>query len=91
MPKIFALGCPTPVLEGLVKYTTPHDMQVIEYAMMNRVNSFFVDNGGEFQGKGLEACAQRLGIRIKKTAAYAPWSNGSNKRKHSTIYLTFKK
>ena len=54
-------------------------------------NSFFVDNGGEFQGKGLEACAQRLGIMIKKTAAYAPWSNGSNERKHSTIDLTLKK
>ena len=39
VPKIFALGCPTTVLEGGVLYTPPHDIQVIEYAMMIRVQS----------------------------------------------------
>ena len=42
------------------------------------------DNGGEFSNPGMIELGERLGINIKTTAAYSPWSNGLVER-HNQI------
>ena len=53
--------------------------------------SFFLDNGTEFKKNNLEEVSRRLGIKLKLTPAYSPWSNGACERRHGTVDLTIKK
>ena len=43
---------------------------------------FWSDNGGEFRNATMEEFVNKLGIEIKFTPAYSPWSNGVNERNH---------
>ena len=43
---------------------------------------FWCDNGGEFRNSKMEEFVNKLGLEIKFTPAYSPWSNGVNERNH---------
>merc|ERR1712115_667415 len=38
--------------------------------------------GGEFRNSKMEEFVSKLGLKIKFTPAYSPWSNGINERNH---------
>ena len=44
--------------------------------------SFWADNGGEFKNHKMEEFVNKMGIKIKFTPAFSPWSNGVNERNH---------
>ena len=43
---------------------------------------FWCDNGGEFRNSKMEEFVNKLGLEIKFTPAYSPWSNRVNERNH---------
>ena len=43
---------------------------------------FWSNNGGEFRNSKMEEFVNKLGIKIKFTPAFSPWSNGVNERNH---------
>ena len=47
--------------------------------------TLLMDNGGEFANDEMRELGNHFGIRIKHTAAYAPWANGLNERNHYTV------
>ena len=52
---------------------------------------FWSDNGGEFRNSKMEEFVNKLGIRIKFTLAYSPWSNGYNERNYYNCDVIVKK
>ena len=47
--------------------------------------SILSDNGSEFKNSIFSSTLKKLNIIHKFTSVYAPWSNGSNERVHSTL------
>ena len=43
---------------------------------------FWCNNGGEFRNSKMEEFVNELGVKIKFTPVYLPWSNGINERNH---------
>ena len=52
---------------------------------------FWSDNGGEFRNSKMEEFVSKLGLKIKFTLAYWPWSNGINERNHYNCDVIVKK
>ena len=52
---------------------------------------FWSDNGGEFRNSKMEEFVSKLGLKIKFTPAYSPWSNGINERNHYNCDVIVKK
>ena len=52
---------------------------------------FWADNGGEFRNATMEEYVNKLGIEIRFTPAYSPWSNGVNERNHYSCDRIIKK
>ena len=52
---------------------------------------FWSDNGGEFRNSKMEEFVSKLGLKIKFTLAYSPWSNGINERNHYNCDVIVKK
>ena len=49
------------------------------------VDKILMDNGGEFANADLINLAEKFGIRIITTAAFAPWSNGTVERHNGVL------
>merc|ERR1712074_249508 len=49
------------------------------------------DNGGEFRNAKMEEYVAKLGLTIKFTPSYSPWSNGINERNHYSCDVIVKK
>merc|ERR1711905_8676 len=49
------------------------------------------DNGGEFRNSKMEEYVAKLGLTIKFTPSYSPWSNGINERNHYSCDVIVKK
>ena len=54
-------------------------------ALFGRPVQFFSDNGGEFVNEEFMQMCMKFGIKVKTTAAYAPWSNGLVERHNGLI------
>ena len=52
---------------------------------------FWSDNGGEFRNSKMEEFVNKLGIKIKFTPAFSPWSNRVNERNHYNCDVIVKK
>ena len=52
---------------------------------------YWTDNGGEFRNKEMEEFVTKMGLTIKFTPAYSPWSNGLNERNHYSADQVVKK
>ena len=44
-----------------------------------------MDNGSEFANDELRELGNQLGINIKYTAGYSPWTNGLNECNHAPL------
>ena len=51
----------------------------------------FADNGREFANVKLDKLMSKLGLMVKFGPAFSPWSNGINKRNHTTTDLIVKR
>ena len=54
-------------------------------------SGFFADNGREFANMKMDEFTSKLGIMVKFSPAYSPWSNGINERNHASADLKIKK
>ena len=51
----------------------------------------FFDNGTEFKGGFMEEIANKIGVKVRRTPSYSPWSNGAIERRHGAIDATIRK
>merc|ERR1712030_98948 len=56
-----------------------------------RTIGFWSDNSGEFMNAKMEEFVNKLGLKIKFTPSYSPWSNGINERNHYSCDIIVKK
>ena len=54
-------------------------------AIFGRPVQIYTDNGGEFVNEEFMQMCLKFGIKVKTTAAYAPWSNGIVERHNGQI------
>ena len=52
---------------------------------------FWSDNGEEFMNSKMEEFVNKLGVKIKFTPAFSPWSNGVNKRNQFNCDIVVRK
>ena len=52
---------------------------------------FFADNGGEFANIKLNELTSKLGLSVRFSPSYSPWSNCLNEQNHASADVTIKK
>ena len=80
-----------------VRVSSKKKEEIIEALMRSWIQIFgppskvLSDNGGEFLNEDMVELADKFGIKIKMTAAEAPWSNGIVERHNGVINDTLQK
>ena len=88
---LFTRFSATVIIPNKKSETVISSLYKIWITIFGSAKCFFTDNGGEFVNDNFLAMCEGLGIVVRTTAAYAPYSNGVCERHNGLIAESFNK